>query len=225
MKGLWFMNYLTYLPVWDKLDKSQQDKLESAAFIRSFHKGQMLQNGSAECTGLILVISGQLRVFTVSEDGREITLYRLFERDVCLFSASCIMNSIQFDIAVAAEKDTDVLVIPSELYKRIMEASAPLANYTNEVMASRFSDVMWLVDQVMWKSLDKRLADFLLNEANIEGTHTLKITHEIIGNHLGSPREVVTRMLKYFAGEGLVSLSRGTIEIKDKGGLAKIVEG
>ena len=219
------MNYLTYLPVWDKLDKMQQSKLESAAFIRSFHKGQMLQNGAAECTGLILVLSGQLRVFAVSEDGREITLYRLFERDICLFSASCIMNSIQFDIAVAAEKDTEVLVIPSEIYKGIMEVSAPLANYTNEVMASRFSDVMWLVDQVMWKSFDKRLADFLLNEANIENSNTLKITHETIGNHLGSPREVVTRMLKFFVGEGLVSLSRGTIEIIDKGGLAKIVEG
>lgn len=225
MKGNWVMEYLTYLPVWDKLDKTQQNKLVSAAFIRSLHKGQMLQNGSAECMGLILVLSGRLRAFTVSEDGREITLYRLFERDICLFSASCIMNSIQFDIAIAAEKDTEVLVIPSEIYKGIMEVSAPLANYTNEVMASRFSDVMWLVDQVMWKRFDKRLADFLLNEAHIEGTHILKITHETIGNHLGSPREVVTRMLKYFVREGLVSLSRGTIEMIDEGGLAKIVEG
>lgn len=83
-------------------------------------------------------------------------MYRLFERDICLFSASCMMNSIQFDMTVSAEKDTEVLVIPSEIYKDVMEASAPLATYTNEVMASRFSDVMWLVDQVLWKSLDKR---------------------------------------------------------------------
>ena len=216
------MNYLTYLSVWDQLDTTQQNELLNSAFIRKFHKGQMLQNGSAECTGLILVISGQLRAFTVSEEGKEITLYRLFDRDICLFSASCIMNSIQFDIAVAAEKDTEVLVIPSEIYKRIMKVSAPLANYTNEVMASRFSDVMWLINQIMWKSFDKRLADFLLNESNIEGTHTLKITHETIGNHLGSPREVVTRMLKYFVNEGIVSLSRGTIEIIDEEKLSKI---
>lgn len=216
------MNYLTYLSVWDQLDTTQQNELLNSAFIRKFHKGQILQNGSAECTGLILVISGQLRAFTVSEEGKEITLYRLFDRDICLFSASCIMNSIQFDIAVAAEKDTEVLVIPSEIYKRIMKVSAPLANYTNEVMASRFSDVMWLINQIMWKSFDKRLADFLLNESNIEGTHTLKITHETIGNHLGSPREVVTRMLKYFVNEGIVSLSRGTIEIIDEKKLSKI---
>ena len=105
-----------------------------------------------------------------------------------------------------------------------MEVSAPLANYTNEIMASRFSEVIWLIDQIMWKSFDKRLAEFLLNEANIEGTDTLKITHGEIGNHLGHPREVVTRMLKYFGNEGLVKLSRGVIEILDKTGLEKIID-
>ncbi len=218
------MNYLTYLSVWNKLDKTQQDTLSDAAVIRKFTKGELLHNGSAECTGLILVLSGQLRAFTISDDGREITMYRLFERDICLFSATCIMNSIQFDISISAEKNTEVLIIPSEIYKNIMEISAPLANYTNEVMASRFSDVMWLIDQILWKSFDKRLAEFLINESLIEGTATLKITHETIGNHLGNPREVVTRMLKYFVNEGLVSLSRGTIEILDMDRLEKIIE-
>jgi CRP/FNR family transcriptional regulator len=217
------MNYLTYLPVWDKLSKLQQDALINSSVNRKFKKSEILHNGSVDCTGLILIISGQLRAFTISEDGREITMYRLFNRDICIFSASCIMNSIQFDITITAEKDTEVLVISSEVYKSIMEASASLANYTNEVMASRFSDVMWLIDQVMWKSFDKRLADFLLNEMNIEGTNTLKITHETIGNHLGNPREVVTRMLKYFVNEGIISLSRGTIVIIDKNGLEKII--
>ena len=218
------MNYLTYLSVWNKLGKTQQQTLEESAVKRKFVKGEILHNGSADCTGLILVISGQLRAFIISDDGREITLYRLFERDICLLSASCIMNSIQFDITISAEKDTEVLVIPAEVYKSIMEVSAPLANYTNEIMASRFSDVMWLIDQIMWKSFDKRLADFLINEANIEGANTLKITHEAIGNHLGSPREVVTRMLKYFVSEGLVKLSRGVIEITDEYTLSKIAE-
>ena len=218
------MNYLTYLPIFDKLTKSQQDTLTNAAFIRKFSKSAILHNGLQDCTGLILVLNGQLRAFTISDDGREITMYRLFERDICLFSASCIMNSIQFDITIAAEKDTEVLVIPSEIYKSIMDVSAPLANYTNEVMASRFSDVMWLIDQVMWKSFDKRLADFLMNEANIEGTSILKITHETIGNHLGNPREVVTRMLKYFSEESLVRLSRGTVELCDTKGLQALVQ-
>lgn len=218
------MNYLTYLSVFEKLTKLQQNALTKSSFVRSLSKGELLHNGSQDCTGLTLVISGQLRAFTISDDGREITMYRLFERDICLFSASCVMNSIQFDITITAEKDTEVLVIPSEVYKSIMEVSAPLANYTNEIMASRFSEVMWLIDQIMWKSFDKRLAEFLLNEANIEGSDTLKITHEVIGNHLGNPREVVTRMLKYFVNDGLISLSRGTIEITDKNRLEKIID-
>lgn len=218
------MNYLEYLPVWNKLDEAHKNALENAAVKRAFKKGQILHSGASNCTGLILVISGQLRAFTISESGREITMYRLFERDICLFSASCMINSIQFDITVSAEKETQTLIIPSDVYKSIMEVSAPLANYTNEVMASRFSDVMWLIDQIMWKSFDKRLSDFLLNEANIEGTNTLRITHEVIGNHLGNPREVVTRMLKYFSNEGIVRLSRGVIEIVDENKLIKITE-
>lgn len=216
------MNYLSYIPVFDHLARSEQERLSQASFIRKFRKNEILHNGSQDCTGLVLVLSGQLRVFTISEEGREITMYRLFERDLCLFSASCIIHGIQFDMTVSAEKDTEVLMIPSEAYKSVMEVSAPLANYTNEVMASRFSDVMWLIDQILWKSFDKRLAGFLLEETDIEETDTLRITHEAIGNHLGNPREVVTRMLKYFVNENLISLSRGTIEIKDRGGLQKI---
>lgn len=216
------MNYLTYLPVWDQLTGAQQDLLLHATFEKTFRKGEILHQGSTNCTGLVLIIEGQLRAFTLSDDGREITLYRLFDRDTCLFSASCMLNSIQFDIVLSAEKDTKALIIPSDTYKGIMEISAPLANYTNELMASRFSEVMRLIDQIMWKSFDKRLATFLINETNIEGTDTLKITHEMIGNHLGSPREVVTRMLKYFVNEGLIALSRGTIEIIDRKGLSQI---
>ncbi len=217
------MNYLTLLPVWEKLNKKEQNILTESSVVKNFKKGQILHNGADECTGLILVISGRLRAFAVSDDGREITLYRLLERDICLFSASCMMSSIQFDITVSAEEDTDALIIPTEIYKKIMEDSAPLSNYTNEIMASRFSDVMWLLDQIMWKSFDKRLAEFLLNEANLENSFKLKLTHEAIGSHLGNPREVVTRMLKYFSNEGLVLLSRGVIEITDKKGLAKII--
>nr|WP_304975062.1 Crp/Fnr family transcriptional regulator [uncultured Acetatifactor sp.] len=178
-------------------------------------KGTVIHNGSMDCTGLLLIKSGQLRVYILSDEGREITLYRLFELDMCLFSASCMLRSIQFDVTIAAEKDTEFWVVPTEVYKGILEESAPAANYTNELMASRFSDVMWLMEQIMWKSLDRRLAAFLLEEASIEGSDRLKITHETIANHLGSHREVITRMLRYFQNEGMVRLSRGVIEITD----------
>ena len=216
------MNISAFFPVWKNLEESDRDALNAAAIDRNFLKGEILHRSSEECTGLILVRSGQLRAYTVSSEGKEITLYRLLDGDICLFSASCIINSISFDITLSAEKDTAVTVVAADVYKRIMKKSAPLSNFTNEIMASRFSDVMWLVEQIMWKSFDKRLAEFLMEESNIEDSLTLKITHETIGNHLGSPREVVTRMLKYFAGEGLVSLSRGTVTLSDPVRLAAL---
>ena len=205
-----------YIQVWNKLTEAQQNRLSASASEKSVKKGTIVHNGELECTGLLLIRSGQLRAYYISPEGREITLYRLFEHDLCLLSAACIVRSIQFDITVEAEKDTQYILIPPYVYKSVMDESAPLANFTNEVMATRFSDVMWLMEQVMWNSFDKRLAGFLLEEAVIEGTDSLKITHETIGNHMGNPREVVTRMLKYFQNEGMVKLSRGTIEIMDK---------
>ena len=218
------MEFSSFLPVWSRLTAEQQAILSGSVFNRKVKKGDVIHNGDADCTGLLLVRSGQLRAFILSQDGREITIYRLFERDLCLFSASCMMRSIQFDITIEVEKDTELWVIPADTYKQIMNESAPLSNFTNEVMATRFSDVMWLIEQIMWKSFDKRLAAFLLEEAAIEGTNELKITHETIGNHMGNPREVVTRMLRYFQNEGMVKLSRGTIEIADQKMLKKLSE-
>ncbi|MDD6682957.1 MAG: Crp/Fnr family transcriptional regulator [Clostridiales bacterium] len=218
------MEFSSLFPIWSRLTAAQQAALSGSVFSRKVKKGDVIHHGDADCTGLLLVRSGQLRAFILSEDGREITIYRLFERDLCLFSAACMMRSIQFDVTIEAEKETELWVIPAETYKQVMEESAPLANFTNEVMATRFSDVMWLVEQIMWKSFDKRLAAFLLEEASIEGTNELKITHEIIGNHMGNPREVVTRMLRYFQNEGMVKLSRGTIEITDEDALRDLAE-
>ena len=203
-------------PVWDQLNMTQKNRILNSLITRQIKKGTMIHNGSMDCTGLLLVKHGQLRAYILSDEGREITLYRLFDMDMCLFSASCVMRSIQFDVTIEAEKDTDLWIIPAEIYKNIMEESAPVANYTNEIMASRFSDAMWLMENIMWKSLDKRLAAFLLEESTLEGDNTLKLTHEIIANHLGTAREVVTRMLRYFQREGVVKLARGTVEITDE---------
>lgn len=216
------MDFSEYFPIWDKLTPQQQERLSQGAVLRRAKKGAILHNGTMDCLGLLLVREGQLRAYIYSDNGREVTIYRLFERDICLFSASCIMQSIQFDITIEAEKDSQFWVIPPELYKSVMEQSAPLANYTSQIMASRFTDVMWLVEQIMWKSLDQRLAAFLLEESRLEGSQALKMTHEKIANHMGTAREVVTRMLRYFQDEGVVSLSRGTVSILDAEKLLKM---
>ena len=211
-------------PIWDKLTNVQQQLLTDAAISRNVKKGTLVHNGSVECTGLLVVKTGQLRAYILSEEGREITLYRMFDMDLCLLSASCIIRSIQFEVMIEAEKDTQVWIIPPAVYKQVMEESAALANFSNELMATRFSEVMWLVEQIMWRSLDKRIAAFLTEEADIEGTDLLKITHEAIANHLGTHREVVTRMLRYFQSEGLIKLSRGAVELADRKALEQLQE-
>ena len=210
------MEFQSCFPIWDKLSEIQQNSILDSLAFRQIKKGTVIHSGSMDCTGLLLVKSGQLRAYILSEEGREVTIYRLFDRDICLFSASCMLRSAQFDVTIEAERDTELWVIPAETYRKIMEESAPAANYTNEIMAARFSEVMWLVEQIMWKSMDKRVAAFLLEESAIEGGDRLTLTHETIARHLGTHREVVTRMLRYLQSEGVVKLSRGAVELLDE---------
>ena len=216
------MEFSEYIPIWNQLTPGQRELLSGSLTTRTVKTGTVLHGGGADCTGLLLVKSGQLRAYILSEEGREVTIYRLFDRDICLFSASCMLRSAQFDVTVEAERDTELWVIPAETYRKIMEESAPAANYTNEIMAARFSEVMWLVEQIMWKSMDKRVAAFLLEESAIEGGDRLTLTHETIARHLGTHREVVTRMLRYLQSEGMVKLSRGAVELLDEQGLAAL---
>ena len=213
------MEISSYFPIWDSLTPEEQSQILQASTLMTVSAGQHIHDGTRKCTGLLLVASGQLRAYIISEGGREITLYRLLGKDMCLFSASCIMHSLQFDVMIQAEKDTSFWLIPTDTYKKLMSESVVISNYTNEILASRMSDVVWLMEQVMWQSFDVRLATFLLEESALEGSTKLSITHEEIANHLGTAREVVTRMLKYFQSEGLVTLSRGSLEIINPTGL------
>ena len=213
------MSIAQFFPVFSQLTPQQQQMVLDYTAIRTVPAGTVVHNGAVECTGFLLVRSGQLRAYTLSEEGREVTIYRLFDHDCCLFSAACIMSSLQFEVIIETEKDSEIFIIPPSVYQKLMNESLPVSKYTNDLMASRFSEVMWLMEQIMWKSFDKRLAAFLVEESGIEGTTLLKVTHEKIANHMGTAREVVTRMLRYFQGEGLVKLARGTIEITDEPGL------
>ena len=209
------MELANYFPIWNKLTSSQKELLQSAAEPLKAKAGTVVHNGSLDCLGLLLIRCGQLRAYILSEEGREITIHRLFEMDICLFSASCVMPNIQFDIVIEAEKDSELWIIPACLYRNLMDESLAVSNYSNNLMMTHFSELMWLVEQVMWKSFDKRLAAFLLEECRLEDTTSLKITHEKIANHMGTAREVVTRMLRYFQSEGMVKLTRGTVEVTD----------
>ena len=210
------MEFTEYIPFWNKLTKDQQQRIADLIEYRQIKKGTHIHDSSADCLGLVIVRSGQLRAYILSEDGREITISRLTQYDVSLLSASCVMPDMQFNVMIEAEKDTEFWNIPACLFKNLVDESIAVSNYSRTLLSSNFSDLMWLMEQIMWKSFDKRLAAFLLEETQLEDSAVLKITHEKIANHMGTAREVVTRMLRYFQGEGMVKLTRGAIEITDR---------
>ena len=209
-------------PFWDGLSKWDKDTFLHSSQAVSFNRGENVHDGG-ECTGVILIKSGVLRVYLLSDEGKEVTLYRLFPGEMCIFSASCVLNTITFDVFIDAEEDSECVVVGGCAYEGVWQRSDAVKIFTYETALSRFSDVMWVMQQILFMSMDKRLAIFLLDEISKSGGDNIKLTHEQIAKYMGSAREVVTRMLKYFVSEGLVSASRGEgIRILDKKRLRSI---
>lgn len=210
------------LPFFAQLDASQKDLLTASISAAHFAKGQALLCKDHECMGVLLVKRGCIRVYIISDEGREITLYRLESGDICILSASCVMQSIDFDVSIDAESDCDVLQISSMGFSKLSAQNVYVELFSYKMAAERFSDVMWVMQQILFTSFDRRLAGFLLEESAKLHSDEVPLTHEQIAKYLGSAREVVSRMLKYFAKEGYVKLARGSITLTDKESLAAI---
>lgn len=210
------------LPFWKSIGEETRNELVQKAELVHFSKGQSLHAGQGECSGLFLIQSGRIRAYSITKEGKEITLFRLLDRDMCIFSASCMMKNISFDIYISAETEVDAIRIPTEVYEACSEKEISMTRFMNEILSSRMSDVMWILEQILFMSVDKRLASFLIEQAQLEESDTLMITHEQIANHLGSAREVVSRMLRYFTKEGLVEVKRGRVILTDKKNLIKL---
>ncbi len=208
-------------PFWGSISETDRDNLMRSTQCVHFDRGTNIHDGG-ECTGIIIIKRGTLRIYILSEDGKEITLYRLFGGDVCVLSASCVLNSLTFDVFIDAEEDSECIVVGGCAFAELSERNREVKIYALEAALVRFSDVMWVMQQILFMSLDKRLAIFLLDEISKRGGDTVRLTHEQIAKYIGSAREVVTRMVKYFVSEGLVESSRGGIRILDKSRLRRI---
>ena len=203
-------------PFWESLSQHDKDTFLRSSMKFEYKRGYNIHNGN-NCTGVILVKTGSLRLYMLSDEGKEITLYRLFPGDTCILSASCVLHTITFDVFIDAEEDSECVVVGGCAYEGVWQKSNEVKIFTYETALSRFSDVMWVMQQILFMSMDKRLAIFLLDEISKTGSDTVKLTHEQIAKYMGSAREVVSRMLKYFTSEGIVSVSRsGGIKILDK---------
>lgn len=202
-------------PFWDNLDKSEQEYICKNSQSVTFPKGSNAHD-SSECSGVFFIISGCLRVYIMSEDGKDITLYRLHKGSMCMLSASCVLQSVTFDIFIDAEEDSECVVISGPAFASVAERNPDINIFALELAVSRFSDVMWVMQQILFMSVDKRLAIFLIDEANRTNSDIIELTHEQIAKYMGSAREVVSRMLKYFSNEGLVEVNRKGVKIIDK---------
>lgn len=208
--------YKKSFPFFDKMSDDDKETFLRSSYHRYIKKGTNIHDGN-ECTGIILLKSGCLRLYLLSDEGKEITLYRIFAGDMCIFSASCVLSSITFDVFVDAEEDSECVILGGCALEDVTNRMPEAKIFTLEAALSRFSDVMWVMQQILFMSMDKRLAIFLLDEIAQNGTDTVKLTHEQIARYMGSAREVVSRMLKYFVSEGLISTSRSDgIKILDK---------
>lgn len=215
--------FKSYFSFWDKLSENEKELLtENSSFLK-YEKGTNIHNGENTCIGVMLVKSGTLRTYMLSEEGKEITLYRLYEGDLCILSASCVLRQITFDVLIDAETDCEVIVTSSSVFSELCKNNIYAECFAYKQTAARFSDVMWAMQQILFMSFDKRLAVFLTDELSKTEGDTIRLTHEQVAKYMGSAREVVTRMLKYFSNEGIVKLSRGGIEIIDKKKLRKMI--
>lgn len=202
-------------PFWDEISDKERELLCSHSRTIKYSKGGSISSTDG-CSGVFMVRSGCLRVYIMSEEGKDITLYRLHPGDMCMLAASCVLQSITFDVFVNAEEDSECCVIEGKAFSQLSESNPTVKIFSLETAVDRFSDVMWVMQQMLFVSMDKRLAVFLYDEALRTGSDTIMLTHEQIARYMGSAREVVSRMLKYFACEGIVEVSRKGVKIIDK---------
>lgn len=207
--------YKEIFPFWEEISENDRDYICRHSVALTYSKGTNIHDGT-ECSGVILVRSGSLRLYMMSDEGKDITLYRLHKGDMCMLSASCVLQTITFDVFVDAEEDSECYVISGPAFSAVSEHNPNIKIFSLETAVSRFSDVMWVMQQILFMSMDKRLAIFLSDEVARTGTDTISLTHEQIAKYMGSAREVVSRMLKYFANEGIVEVSRKGVKILDK---------
>ena len=214
--------HLRKIPFWKDLPEEEKETLRCSAFLRRYPKGSLIHGGQNECLGMLLLLQGEVRTYLLSEEGREITLFRLYAGDSCVLSASCVISQITFETHMTAAKNTTLLIVPSGVIAALSERELAVRCFFYEQATARFSDVMWSMQQILFRGLDRRLAAFLVQEAERTGASVIRMTHEEVAKHISSAREAVARMLKQFSEEGLVELKRGAIFLRDPAGLNTI---
>ena len=217
-------NNIVKLPFWNMLTDKQRDYAIQSSSIRKVQKGALVYSRDCACVGLVYVIKGDLRIYSMSPEGREITLFHVEAGEPCVLSASCVAGQLDFDTHMTAECDSELLIINAPAFARLTEENIHARCFLYEQAAASFSAVMKTIESILFMRFDARLASFLIEEYESRGQRELHITQSGIAERINSAREVVARMLKQFSENALVKTSRGSIIILDPEGLRAITE-
>ena len=203
-------------PFWEKLTDKEKEQLARLLRRNTYRAGQVVSSSGSDCLGLFLIRKGTLRVYLTSEEGREATVFRLHEGEICVLSGSCLLSSLPFEVQIDAETDSEIYLLPSGSFRQIMEENIYVENYIYKMMTESFSDIIAAVQQMLFASLTQRLVSFLLDESARSGTSEVRMTQEQIARSIGSAREAVSRSLKQLAADGSIELFRGGVRLLDR---------
>lgn len=201
------------LPFFSELNDEQAKYLFTNTRAVSALAGETVHGSLEECLGIVAVQSGRLRAFMLSPEGRELTLYFMGPGSLTMLAASCILENASLPVYLSAEEGSCICIIAPGAYNRLRAALPAIEHYTSEVIGSNFSQTMRAIESTVFLSVEQRLAMLLLQQSAFEQSLTLHITQEALARHLGTAREVVTRLLKGFSEQGLVELFRGGLTL------------
>ncbi|XOQ24764.1 MAG: Putative Crp family transcriptional regulator [Mitsuokella multacida] len=214
--------FIRHFSFWPHLSDAEKELLNAHTHAVHYEKGAQVHRGPFDCIGVLLIKKGQLRVYTLSEDGRDVTLYRLFPDDIGILSAACTLDSVTFDVYIDAEEDTEALLTDAPAFRKLSDGNIYVRCYAYELASKRLSDMLWKLQQVLFLSADRRFAIFLLEESRERKSDTVHLTHEQMARYMGTAREVVTRLIKYFNQEGWTRTGRGCLQIVDRDALKEL---
>ncbi|GIK24865.1 MAG: Crp/Fnr family transcriptional regulator [Betaproteobacteria bacterium] len=205
-------------PVLAELPPRLREDVAATAQAVTVPAGATLFDERQPCQGFPFVLAGAIRVAKVAANGRELPLYRVTPGETCIITSSCLLGNVPYNARGTTESETVLVLLPQGLFIDLL-AQAPFRNFIFNLFAERMADLMRLVEEVAFRKLDQRLAALLLGKGRV-----VHATHQQLADELGSVREMISRLLKGFAEQGLVALGREQIEIRDAAGLRRLAE-
>lgn len=203
-------------PVLQELPAGLRERLAAVVQPMTVPAGTVLFDEHQPCQGFPFVLAGSIRVVKLAANGRELPLYKVLPGESCIITSSCLLGHADYNARGVTESDTTLVLLPRALFDDMLDETA-FRDFVFDLFAERISELMQLVEEVAFRKLDQRLANLLLGKGR-----QLHTTHQQLADELGSVREMVSRLLKGFADQGLVRLGREQIEILDPAGLRKI---